>query len=119
MKISLLLKRVHSSNSRLFGCALEHFNVAVLRRSVSCDKMEGMPSDPTPTAETEMIKAYVRVCAPAIHAVDCGIRIGGGYDLWLKLNPTSAIKQVIISQAEYKADQWKERIDDAIDEINT
>lgn len=77
-----------------------------------------MPSDLTPTAETEMIKAYVRVLAPGIHDVSCGTRLNGGYDLWLKLNPTSTIKQVVISQAEYKGDQWKERVDQAIDEIN-
>ena len=51
--------------------------------------------------------------------MDCGTRIGGGYDLWLKLNPTSTIKQVVISQAEYKTDQWKDRVGDAIDDINT
>lgn len=80
--------------------------------------MRGMPSDPTPTAETEMIKAYVRVCAPGIHDVDCGTRLDGGYDLWLKLNPTSPIKPVVISEAEYKGDQWKERINAAIEEVN-
>ena len=65
-----------------------------------------------------MIKAYVRVLAPGIDDVDCGTRLDGGYDLWLKLNPTSTIKQVVISQAEYKGDQWKELIGEAIDEIN-
>ena len=65
-----------------------------------------------------MINAYVRVLAPGIHHVDCGTRLDGGYDLWLKLNPTSTIKQVVISQAEYKGDQWKELIGKAIDEIN-
>jgi hypothetical protein len=80
--------------------------------------MGTMPSDLTPTAETEMIKAYVRVRAPGIHYLDCGTRLDGGYDLWIKLNPTSTIKQVVISQAEYKGDQWKERVNDAIDEIN-
>jgi len=65
-----------------------------------------------------MIEAYVRVLAPGIHGVDSGTRLDGGYDLWLKLNPTSRIKQVVISQAEYKGDQWKERVNDAIDEIN-
>ena len=83
------------------------------------DRIQGMPSDMITTAETEMIKAYVRVRAPGIHDVDCGTRIGGGYDLWLKLNPTSTIKQVVISQAEYKTDQWKDRVGDAIDDINT
>ena len=65
-----------------------------------------------------MIKAYVRVLAPGIHDVDCGTRLDHGYDLWLKLNPTSTIKQVVISQAEYKGDQWKELIGNAIDQIN-
>jgi hypothetical protein len=77
-----------------------------------------MPSDLTPTAETEMIKAFVHVLAPGIHDVDCGTRLNGGYDLWLKLNPTSTVKQVVISQEEYKSDQWKDKIADAIDEIN-
>jgi hypothetical protein len=78
-----------------------------------------MPSDLAPTAETEIIKAYVLVRAPGIHDVSCGTRVDSGYDLWLKLNPTSAIKQVIISQVEYKTDQWKDRVGDAVEEINT
>lgn len=60
----------------------------------------------------------MRVCAPGIHDVDCGTRLDGGYDLWLKLNPTSPIKQVVFSQAEYKGDLWKERINAAIEEVN-
>ena len=71
-----------------------------------------MPSDLTPTAETEMIKAYVRVLAPEIHDVSCGARMDGGYDLWLQLNPTSTIKQVVISKVEYKGDQWKDLVTD-------
>jgi hypothetical protein len=78
-----------------------------------------MPSDLTPTAETEMIKAYVRLLAPGIHDVSCGARADGGYDLWLKLNPTSTIKHVIISHVQYKTDQWKDGVGDAIEEINT
>jgi hypothetical protein len=77
-----------------------------------------MPSDLTPTAETEMIKAYVRVLAPGIHDVDCGTRLDGGYDLWLKLNPSSTIKQVFISRADYRADRWKDKIREALEEIN-
>ncbi|MGA8149577.1 MAG: hypothetical protein WB952_01270 [Terriglobales bacterium] len=77
-----------------------------------------MPSDLTPTAETEMIKAYLRVLAPGIHDVDCGTRLDGGYDLWLKLNPSSTIKQVVISRAEYRDDQWKDKIREALEEIN-
>ena len=78
-----------------------------------------MPSDLTPTAETEMIKAYVRVLAPEIHDVSCGARMDGGYDLWLQLNPTSTVKQVVISKVEYKGDQWKDLVSDAIEDINT
>ena len=78
-----------------------------------------MPSDLTPTAETEMIKAYVRLLAPGIHEVSCGTRVDGGYELWLQLSPTSTIKQVIISEKEYKTDQWKDKIGAAIEEINT
>ena len=78
-----------------------------------------MPSDLTPTAETEMIKAYVRVLAPEIHDVSCGARMDGGYDLWLQLNPTSTIKQVVIRKVEYKGDQWKDLVSDAIEDINT
>jgi hypothetical protein len=77
-----------------------------------------MPSDLTPTAETEMIKAYVRVLAPGIHDVDCGTRLDGGYDLWLKLNPSSTIKQVVISRAEYRDEQWKDKIREALEQIN-
>jgi len=87
----------------------------LLRRT---DKNQGMPTDLTPTPETEMIRIYVKVLAPGIHEVSCGTRLDGGYELWLQLNPTSTIKQVVISQAEYKADQWKARVDDAIEEIN-
>src|SRR5947208_2897120 len=53
------------------------------------DKIWKHAGDLTPTAETEMIKAYVRVLAPEIHDVSCGARMDGGYDLWLQLNPTS------------------------------
>jgi hypothetical protein len=66
-----------------------------------------------------MIKAYVRVRAPGIqrrglrHSSD-----GSGYDLWLKLNPKSTIKQVLISQADYKTYQWADEVDGAIDDIN-
>jgi hypothetical protein len=77
-----------------------------------------MPSDLTATAETEMIEAYVRVLAPGIHDVDCGTRLDGGYDLWLKLNPSSTIKQVVISRAEYKDNQWQDKIGEALEEIN-
>ena len=77
-----------------------------------------MPSDLTPTAETEMIKVYVRVLAPEIHDVSCGARMDGGYDLWLQLNPTSPIKQVVISKVD-KGDQWKDLVSDAIEDINT
>ena len=82
-------------------------------------KFSNMPSDLTPTAETEMIKAYVRTFAPGIHEVECGTRLDGGYDLWLKLSPRSTIKQVIISQVEYKTEQWKDKVGDAIEEINS
>jgi len=78
-----------------------------------------MPSDLTPTAETEMIKVYVRVLAPEIYDVSCGARMYGGYDLWLQLNPTSTVKQVVISKVEYKGDQWKDLVSDAIEDINT
>jgi hypothetical protein len=77
-----------------------------------------MPSDLTPTAETEMIKAYVRVLAPGIHDVDCGTRLNGGYDLWLKLNASSTIKHVVISRVEYRNDQWKDKVGEALEEIN-
>jgi len=77
-----------------------------------------MPSDPTPTPETELIRAYVRGLAPDIHQVTCGVRMDGGYDVWLQFVPTSTIRQVVISQAQYKADHWKDMVGDAIDEAN-
>lgn len=77
-----------------------------------------MPSDLTPTAETEMIRIYVKVLAPSIHDVSCGTRLDGGYDLWLQLNPTSTIKQAVISQAEFKTEEWKDRVGEALEEIN-
>jgi len=77
-----------------------------------------MPSDRTPTAETSMIEAYVRDCVPSIDSVECGTRLDGGYDLWLRLNPTSAVKQVIITKEQYATDLWKERISLEIQEIN-
>jgi hypothetical protein len=61
-----------------------------------------MLCDLTPTPETEIIKAYVRVRVPGIHDLDCGSRLDGRYDLWLQLNPKYTIKQVVISQADYK-----------------
>jgi hypothetical protein len=77
-----------------------------------------MPSDLTRTAETEMIRIYVKLRAPGIHEVSCGTRLDGGYDLWLQLEPTSIIRQVVISQEDYKTDRWKEKVNNAIDEIN-
>jgi hypothetical protein len=78
-----------------------------------------MPSDSTPTPETEMIKAYVLELAPGIHQVECGARLDGGYDLWLQLNPTSTKKQVIISRVEYTEDDlWKNKVGHAIEGIN-
>jgi len=65
-----------------------------------------------------MIRIYVKVLAPSIHDVSCGSRLDGGYDLWVQLNPTSTIKQVVISQEEFKADQWKDKVGAAIEEIN-
>jgi len=82
-------------------------------------KFPAMPSDLTPTAETEMIKAYVRLLAPDIHEVSCGTRVEGGYELWLQLSPTSTIKPVIVSQVEYATEQWKDKVGAAIEEVNT
>jgi hypothetical protein len=77
-----------------------------------------MPSDLTSTPETEMIRAYVRGLAPDIHEVSCGVRMDGGYDVWLQLLPTSTIRQVVISRTQYKDDQWKDMVGNAIDEAN-
>jgi hypothetical protein len=77
-----------------------------------------MPSDLSPTPETEMIKTYVKILAPGIHNVSCGTRMDGGYDLWLQLDPTSTIKQVVITQTEYTSDRWKDMVSAAIEEIN-
>jgi len=76
-------------------------------------KFWNMPSDLTPTPETEMIRAYVRGLAPDIHEVSCGVRMDGGYEVRLQF-----IKQVVISRDQYKADQWKDMVGDAIDEAN-
>jgi hypothetical protein len=77
-----------------------------------------MPSDLTPTAETEMIRAFVKLLAPSIHQVSCGSRLDGGYDLWLQLNPSSVIKQVVITHQEYSTEEWKDTIRTAIEQIN-
>jgi hypothetical protein len=77
-----------------------------------------MPSDLTPTPETALIEAYVRLLAPGINEVSCGTRLDSGYDLWLQLEPNSRIRQVVITSAEYKADQWKDKVQGAIEEIN-
>jgi hypothetical protein len=81
-------------------------------------KIFKMPSDLTPTAETEMIRAFVKLLAPSIHQVSCGSRLDGGYDLWLQLNPSSVIKQVVITPQEYSTEEWKETIKTAIEQIN-
>ena len=61
-----------------------------------------MPSDLTPSPESDLIKAFrFRALAPSIHDLDCGKRLDGGYDLWFKLNPSSSVKQVVISADEY------------------
>jgi len=77
-----------------------------------------MPSDLTSTPETALIEAYVLMLAPDMNEVSCGTRLDGGYDLWLRLEPNSTAKQVVISEAEYKADQWKDRVREAIERMN-
>jgi hypothetical protein len=77
-----------------------------------------MPCDLTPTAETEMIRIFVKLLAPGIREVPCGTRLDGSYDLWLQLNPMSRVKQVIISRDELGTEGWKDTVRDAIDEIN-
>jgi hypothetical protein len=77
-----------------------------------------MSCDLTPTAETEMIRIFVKLLAPGIHEVSCGTRLDGSYDLWLQLDPMSRMKQVIISRDEFRTEEWKETVRDAIDEIN-
>ena len=77
-----------------------------------------MPSDLRSTPETALIEAYVLHLAPNINEVSCGTRLDSGYDLWLQLEPSSSIKQVVITNAEYKADQWKDKVQIAIEEIN-
>jgi len=61
-----------------------------------------MPSDVTPSPESELIKAYVQELAPGSHEISCGSRLDGGYDLWIQLNPSSAVKQVIITKEDYR-----------------
>src|ERR1035437_5324132 len=46
-----------------------------------------MSCDLTPTAETEMIRIFVKLLAPGIHEVSCGTRLDGSYDLWLHRPP--------------------------------
>jgi hypothetical protein len=77
-----------------------------------------MASDLSPSPETALIEAYVRLLASGINEVSCGRRLDSGYDLWLQLEPNSRIKQVVITNAEYKADQWKDKVQSALEEIN-
>ena len=65
-----------------------------------------------------MIQDYIREHAPGIHELSCGTRLDGGYDILLQLECDSKIKPLVITKAEYKTNQWKEIINDAIDEIN-
>jgi hypothetical protein len=77
-----------------------------------------MPSDLTPNPESELIKAWVRALAPSIHNLDCGRRLDGGYDLWLQLNPSSSVKQVVISADEYSSERWRESVRHALEDAN-
>ena len=77
-----------------------------------------MPSDLTPSPESDLIKAWVRALAPSIHDLDCGKRLDGGYDLWFKLNPSSSVKQVVISADEYGSERWRESVRHALEDAN-
>jgi hypothetical protein len=77
-----------------------------------------MPSDLTPSPESDLIKAWVRALAPSIHDLDCGKRLDGGYDLWFKLNPSSSVKQVVISADEYGSERWRERVRHSLEDAN-
>jgi hypothetical protein len=77
-----------------------------------------MPSDLTPSPESELIKAWVRALAPSIHDLGCGHRLDGGYDLWLQLNPRSSVKQVIITKDEYRSGHWRESVRHALEDAN-
>jgi hypothetical protein len=77
-----------------------------------------MASDLTPSPESELIKAWVRALAPSIHDLDCGKRLDGGYDLSLKLNPSSSVKQVIITKDEYDSERWRESVRHALEDAN-
>jgi hypothetical protein len=78
-----------------------------------------MPSDLSPTAETELIKAYVKELAPSMYEISCGTMVNGaGYELWLQLNPNSRTIPVVITQEEFESDVWQVKLRQAIDRLN-
>jgi hypothetical protein len=77
-----------------------------------------MPSDLAPSAECALIEAYVRLLAPAIHALSCGTRLDGGYEVWLQLNPRSVMKVVTVTKAEFETEEWKQKIIAAVEDAN-
>jgi hypothetical protein len=81
-----------------------------------------MPADYETDPECRWIEEFVREVAPAIDHAQCGKRLNGDYELWLRLLPASSAKQVLITKAEYEAGQseaWKEKINAALEELNS
>jgi hypothetical protein len=81
-----------------------------------------MPADYDSDPECRWIEQFVKEVAPDIDTAQCGKRLDGDYELWLRLRPGSRAQQVVIAKAEYEDGQgglWKERIKVALQELNS
>jgi hypothetical protein len=81
--------------------------------------MLNMAADYEAAPECRLIEQFVRELAPAIEAAQCGRRLNGDYELWLKLHPTASSRAVLITAAEYGGEVWKEKIKGVLEELNS
>jgi hypothetical protein len=81
-----------------------------------------MPADYETDPECRWIEQFVKEVAPDIDTAQCGKRLDGDYELWLRLLPESSARQLVIPVGEYEDGQgglWKERIKAALQELNS
>ena len=81
-----------------------------------------MAADYETDSECRWIEQFVREVAPAIDTAQCGRRLNGHCELWLRLLPKSGAQQLLITEAEYQqgeGDIWKEKIKTGLGELNS
>jgi hypothetical protein len=81
-----------------------------------------MPADYHTDPECRWIEQFVRELAPGIDTAQCGKRIDGDYELWLRLRPGSGPRQLVMAETDYQHGEgviWKEKIKAALEELNS